>query len=148
MSAPRLPELIELNRLLDQAPADAVGARGMHTVQEGRDEALPIHVLTLGNPDPDPAGHWLLRRRIHGLERIGTRVLLVYLRGSAEPTGAGILCCIGNWKCCAWCSCPLVNPGRHAGATRAAIRPASTSCATRRSMRKESCAVLPRWPTA
>lgn len=73
-----LPELVELNRLLDQAPA-ALSVRVAHTVQEGG-EALPIHVLTLGNPDPTlPAIGYF--GGVHGLERIGTHVLLVYLRG-------------------------------------------------------------------
>jgi hypothetical protein len=78
MSAPRLPELIELNRLLEEAPSD-LSARVMHTV-EVAGTTLPIHVLTLGNPDPAlPAIGYF--GGIHGLERIGTRVLLVYLRG-------------------------------------------------------------------
>lgn len=74
----RLPELIELNRLLDEAPTE-LAARVAHTVTvEGA--ALPIHVLTLGNPDPNlPAIGYFAG--VHGLERIGTRVLLVFLRG-------------------------------------------------------------------
>lgn len=73
-----LPELIELNRLLDEAPA-ALSARVAHTVQvDGH--VLPIHVLTMGNPDPAlPAIGYF--GGVHGLERIGTRVLLVFLRG-------------------------------------------------------------------
>ncbi len=73
-----LPELSELQRLLDEAPA-ALTARVAHTVElDGT--ALPIHVLTLGNPDPAlPAIGYF--GGVHGLERIGTRVLLVYLRG-------------------------------------------------------------------
>ena len=42
--------------------------------------ALPIHVLTLGNPAPGlPAIGYFAG--VHGLERIGTRVLLMFLRG-------------------------------------------------------------------
>ncbi|OYY95845.1 MAG: zinc carboxypeptidase [Hydrogenophilales bacterium 28-61-23] len=73
-----LPELIDLNRLLDQVP-DGFSVRVAHTV-EVDGTALPIHVLALGNPDPNlPAIGYF--GGIHGLERIGTRVLLVYLRG-------------------------------------------------------------------
>lgn len=73
-----LPELIELNRLLDTAPA-SLRARVAHTV-EVDGVALPIHVLTLGNPDPGlPAIGYF--GGVHGLERIGARVLLVFLRG-------------------------------------------------------------------
>ena len=73
-----LPELVELNRLLDEAPA-SLSARIGHTVEvDGK--SLPIHVLTLGNPDPAlPAIGYF--GGVHVLERIGTRVLLVYLRG-------------------------------------------------------------------
>jgi hypothetical protein len=74
----RLPELDELLRLLDGAPAE-LSVRVAHTVRvDGND--LPIHVLTLGNPDPAlPAIGYF--GGVHGLERIGTRVLLVFLRG-------------------------------------------------------------------
>lgn len=74
----RLPELMELNQLLDTAPA-GLEARVAHFVEvEG--QRLPIHVLTLGNPDPGlPAIGFF--GGVHGLERIGSRVLLVFLRG-------------------------------------------------------------------
>jgi hypothetical protein len=74
----RLPELIELLRLLDAAPA-ALSARIAATI-EVDDTALPIHVLTLGNPDPAlPAIGYF--GGVHGLERIGSQVLLVFLSG-------------------------------------------------------------------
>ena len=78
MMEQRLPELSELNRLLDDAPT-GLAARVAHTV-EVDGAALPIHVLTLGNPDPDLPGIGYFAG-VHGLERIGTRVLLVFLRG-------------------------------------------------------------------
>ena len=73
-----LPELNELQRLLDEAPT-ALVARVAYTAEvDGM--ALPIHVLTLGNPDPAlPAIGYF--GGVHGLERIGTQVLLVFLRG-------------------------------------------------------------------
>jgi len=71
-----LPELIELKRLLDAAP-DGLSARWAHMV-EVDGAALPIHVLTLGNLDLGlPAISYFAG--VHGLERIGTRVLLVFL---------------------------------------------------------------------
>jgi hypothetical protein len=74
----RLPELIELLRLLDAAPA-ALSARIAASV-EVDGTALPIHVLTLGNPDPAlPAIGYF--GGVHGLERIGSQVLLVFLSG-------------------------------------------------------------------
>ncbi len=73
-----LPELFELQEILADAPA-GVSVRVAHTV-EMAGTALPIHVVTLGNPDPSlPAIGYF--GGVHGLERIGTRVLLVYLRG-------------------------------------------------------------------
>ena len=72
-----LPELGELKRLLDDLP-DGCSQRVAHTV-EVDGVALPIHVLTLGNPDPAlPAIGYFAG--VHGLERIGTRILLVFLR--------------------------------------------------------------------
>ncbi len=74
----RLPELIEINRLLDAAPT-ALSVRIADTVEiDGT--VLPIHVLTLGNPDPGlPAIGYF--GGVHGLERIGSQVLLVFLSG-------------------------------------------------------------------
>ena len=60
--------------MLETAPA-ALSVRVAHTVQV-QGATLPIHVLTLGNPDPSlPAIGYF--GGVHGLERIGTRVLLV-----------------------------------------------------------------------
>ncbi len=75
---PHLPELNELQRLLDQAPAD-LSVRIAHQVAVDGAQ-FPIHVLTLGNPSPSvPAIGYF--GGVHGLERIGTRVLLVFLQG-------------------------------------------------------------------
>ena len=73
-----LPELVELQRLLEEAPQQLVAQVG-HTV-ETCGHAFPIHVLSLGNASPDvPAIAYV--GGVHGLERIGSRVLLVFLRG-------------------------------------------------------------------
>lgn len=53
--------------------------RVAHQVEVGG-ASLPIHVLALGNPDP-PCRRSAISPVLHGLERIGTRVLLVFLRG-------------------------------------------------------------------
>jgi len=75
-----LPELIELNRLLDEAPS-ALSSRVAHTV-EVDGSALPIHVLTLGNPDPAlPAiGYY---GGVHGLVQLPLAYMAtrVFLRG-------------------------------------------------------------------
>ena len=73
-----LPELVELQQMLAEAPT-GVSVRVAHAI-EVKDNVLPIHVVSLGNPDPGlPAIGYF--GGVHGLERIGTRVLLVYLRG-------------------------------------------------------------------
>lgn len=74
----RLPELHELTSLLEHAPRD-LGVRVAHEV-EVAGTRLPIHVLSLGNPDPALPGIAYVGG-VHGLERIGTRVLLIFLRG-------------------------------------------------------------------
>ena len=77
MSVPPLPELIELERLIADAPP-SLRAR---VACESRAGALrfPVHVLTLGSEDPAaPAVGYF--GGVHGLERIGAEVVLAYLR--------------------------------------------------------------------
>lgn len=74
---PNLPELREMERLVEL---------GRHHLQasiacevRAGDKDLPVYQLTLGNPDPKlPAIGFF--GGIHGLERIGTQVLLYFLR--------------------------------------------------------------------
>ncbi|MES2104431.1 MAG: M14 family zinc carboxypeptidase [Pseudomonadota bacterium] len=80
----KLPELIELERLIEKAvqlaPASAhLEVRSECAVSmDGRQ--LPVYSLALGNPSPDvPAVGFF--GGIHGLERIGTQVLLTFLNG-------------------------------------------------------------------
>lgn len=73
-----LPELLELQDLLHHAPPE-LSARVLTHVQAGG-ASLPVHVLTLGNPDPNLPGIGYFGG-VHGLERIGARVLLVFLKG-------------------------------------------------------------------
>jgi hypothetical protein len=73
---PALPELATLERLIESAPRD-LGVRTACEVNAGGTR-LPVHVLTLGNPDPAvPAVGFF--GGVHGLERIGTHVLLSFL---------------------------------------------------------------------
>lgn len=102
-----LPELNELQRLLDDAPSCLTTRVAASVTANGIE--LPIHVLSLGNPDPAvPAIGYFAG--VHGLERIGTRVLLVYLRGlinrlSWDPLLAQQL------ELLRMVFVPLVNPG-------------------------------------
>ena len=74
---PSLPELSELERLLELGRG-RLGVRVECEVSAG-DKCFPLYRLTLGNPDPQlPAIGFF--GGIHGLERIGTQVLLYFLR--------------------------------------------------------------------
>jgi hypothetical protein len=73
-----LPELNELERIIELGR----GHLEVSVVREvsAGDKRFPIYQLTLGNPDPNlPAIGFF--GGIHGLERIGTQVLLYFLRG-------------------------------------------------------------------
>lgn len=72
-----LPELIELERLIE-AGAPYLDASVVCHVETGR-QLFPVHVITLGNPDPKlPAVGFF--GGVHGLERIGTEVVIAYLQ--------------------------------------------------------------------
>ena len=72
-----LPELSELERILEFG-RDHLEAHVACEVSAG-DKRFPVYRLTLGNPDPKlPAIGFF--GGIHGLERIGTQVLLYFLR--------------------------------------------------------------------
>ena len=76
MAEKRLPELLELERLI----ADGASNLEVRSLCEvGIDGArFPVYSLALGNPDPKvPAIGFF--GGIHGLERIGTQVLLAFL---------------------------------------------------------------------
>lgn len=77
MAGRKLSELIELERIIE-AGAPLLEVRTVCQV-EVDGQSLPIHALALGNPSLDiPAVGFF--GGIHGLERIGTKVLLVFLR--------------------------------------------------------------------
>jgi len=74
---PKLPELSELERII-AAGTPLLSARTACTVQL-QEQCFPVHVLTLGSADPNvPAVGFF--GGVHGLERIGTRILLAFLR--------------------------------------------------------------------
>ncbi len=77
----KLPELVELERLIDKAAQASIPLEVRSECEipmQGR--ALPVYSLALGNPSPDvPAVGFF--GGIHGLERIGTQVLLSFLSG-------------------------------------------------------------------
>lgn len=76
-SSSPLPELVELERLLPDL-AEHADVRVLARVPAGA-HAFPIWALTLGSRDPSaPALAFV--GGVHGLERIGTQVVLAYLR--------------------------------------------------------------------
>jgi hypothetical protein len=78
MSVSNLPELFELQRIIAEGAKYQFDTQLLCEVDTGRDK-LPVYALTLGNPSADvPAVGFF--GGIHGLERIGTQVLLVFLR--------------------------------------------------------------------
>lgn len=73
-----LPELVELERLIEQGRAH-LEVKVACEVRAGSQQ-FPVYQLAMGNPDPGlPAVGFF--GGIHGLERIGTHVLLCFLRG-------------------------------------------------------------------
>ena len=73
-----LPELNELDRILELGRGQ-LDARIACEVRAGN-ALFPVYRLALGNPDPNlPAIGFF--GGVHGLERIGTQVLLYFLRG-------------------------------------------------------------------
>jgi hypothetical protein len=70
-----LSELDDLNQILDSAGS----ALSVSCLCEIGPERLPIHGITLGNPDPEVAAMAFVGG-VHGLERIGAQVVIAYLR--------------------------------------------------------------------
>lgn len=76
MTAGTLPELTELERIIEAGAAHLDVRTACQVDTHG--QRFPVHVLALGNPGPNtPAVGFF--GGIHGLERIGTQVLLVFL---------------------------------------------------------------------
>ncbi|WP_225918083.1 M14 family zinc carboxypeptidase [Neiella holothuriorum] len=71
-----MPELFELEHLISRAGSD-VRFRVLTEIPH-QGQALPIHAIELGSRAPDAPSLGLIGG-IHGVERIGTQVLLAYL---------------------------------------------------------------------
>ena len=84
-----LPELDALEQLLEGFPIGQV--RTLDTVHHAR-QSLPIHAVLLG-PEDKSLPTLLFVGGVHGLERVGTQVLLSYLRTlKAALTWDTVLC--------------------------------------------------------
>lgn len=80
MTESEFPELVELERLIDEC-AGVLQVRVVHRVPVG-ERLFPVYAITLGNPDPAvPAVGFF--GGVHGLERIGAEVVIAYLRSLA-----------------------------------------------------------------
>jgi len=77
MSASPLPELRTLEALIEEGHRH-IKARVLCEIPVNG-ARLPVHALTLGNPDPACAAVGFFGG-VHGLERIGAEVVLTYLR--------------------------------------------------------------------
>jgi hypothetical protein len=73
----RLPELAALEHLVSSFPGARIQTLGK--VQHGR-ELFPIYAVLLGPDDPQ-LPTLLYTGGVHGLERVGTQILISYLRG-------------------------------------------------------------------
>ncbi len=102
-----LPELIEIQRLVSHAAKDLVRVEELVTVRH-KDLSLPVMALEIGSKDPkSPA--FFLTGGVHGLERIGTRVIISYLKTLTH---------LAHWDSSTrellarvrFCLIPIVNP--------------------------------------
>ncbi len=110
-----LPELEQLQQLIAQAP-QALRSEILATVPH-MTEQLPVYALSLGNPDPAlPA--LVLVGGVHGLERIGTQVVLAYLQTLLQrlPWDKCLQHTLDH--CCIY-FVPLLNPAGMANGWRA-----------------------------
>ena len=98
---PALPELRDLESIMEQGRGQLDVKVVCEVNVQGR--PFPVYQLTLGNPDPNiPAIGFF--GGVHGLERIGTQVLLHFLRGllnRLQWDKSHIICC----GMCGWSSC-------------------------------------------
>lgn len=109
-----LPELAALERLIDQAPS-SVQVRTLCTV-DANGQQLPVHALCLGNPDRSAPAIGFFGG-VHGLERIGTDVLLHFMQDLFLRLGSDLALNrrIENLRLVFM---PLVNPGGMLRTTR------------------------------
>ncbi|MEH8016329.1 DUF2817 domain-containing protein [Rheinheimera muenzenbergensis] len=110
-----LPELAQLEHLIASAPADLrvqVLAKVPHMTQ-----LLPLYALSLGNTGVNKPAV-LLVGGVHGLERIGTQVVLAYLQTLLQRL-AWDKCLQHTLEHCCIYFIPLLNPAGMANGWRA-----------------------------
>lgn len=113
---PELAELAELQRIVQQGGAH-LQQRVVCEVSVGDDLSLPVHAITLGNPDPSlPAVGFF--GGVHGLERIGAEVALACLRSVVNRLSWDVLL-HRQLDMLRLVFMPLVNPGGLWRGTRA-----------------------------
>lgn len=76
-----LPEYAEIAQLLDRA-GDLIKVHTIATV-DVKGQSLPIQIYSMGSDDPDVPAFGLFGG-VHGVERIGTEVVLAYMRSLVE----------------------------------------------------------------
>lgn len=76
-----LPEYAEIAQLLDRA-GDLIKVHTIATV-DVNGQSLPIQIYSMGSDDPDVPAFGLFGG-VHGVERIGTEVVLAYMRSLVE----------------------------------------------------------------
>jgi hypothetical protein len=110
-----LPELDELQRLIARG-ARQLDVEILTEVTDGADR-YPLYALRLGNPDPE-APVLLLCGGIHGVERIGTQLLLTQLDVllARLPWDQGLQLDLEHMRLV---FCPLLNPAGMARGSRA-----------------------------
>lgn len=110
-----LPELEQLEQLIAAAPAE-LRIEVLATVPHSSGP-LPLYALSLGDPQPRlPA--IVLVGGVHGLERIGSQVILAYLQTLLQRLGWD-RCLQHTLKHCCIYFIPLLNPAGMANGWRA-----------------------------
>ena len=82
VSKQQLSELAALESIIERGGAELRVQVLRQVAVPGR-EPLPIHAIKLGNPDPEAPAIGFFGG-VHGLERIGTEVVLAYLRSVVQ----------------------------------------------------------------
>lgn len=110
-----LPELAQLQQIIDQAPPQ-LQVEQLATVSH-MTQQLPVYALALGNRSA-AAPALLLVGGVHGLERIGTQVVLAYLQTLLQRLPWDLCLQHTLQQCCIY-FIPLVNPAGMANGWRA-----------------------------
>ncbi|MGP9800417.1 M14 family zinc carboxypeptidase [Rheinheimera sp. NSM] len=110
-----LPELAQLQQIIDQAPPQ-LQVEQLATVPH-MTQQLPVYALALGNRSA-AAPALLLVGGVHGLERIGTQVVLAYLQTLLQRLPWDLCLQHTLQQCCIY-FIPLVNPAGMANGWRA-----------------------------